>query len=152
MVVIVAGATAHPQLNRRFPRRVGFAIVDRITQAAMAMTDDPQLVFGHFRVAAHPDGSPVELGRGAMGVTYKAFDERLRIDVALKLITPAQIDNPKAQTSFLREARAAARVHHSNVASVVFLNDTPGNFFYAMEFVEGQPLRDWMHAHPALPS
>ena len=115
------------------------------------MSDNPQLVFGHFRVAAQPDGSPVELGRGAMGVTYKAFDERLRIDVALKLITPAQIDNPKAQTSFLREARAAARVHHSNVASVVFLNDTPGNFFYAMEFVEGQPLRDWMRAHPALP-
>jgi serine/threonine protein kinase len=115
------------------------------------MLDNPQLVFGHFRVAAQPDGSPVELGRGAMGVTYKAFDERLRIDVALKLITPAQIDNPKAQSSFLREARAAARVHHSNVASVVFLNDTPGNFFYAMEFVEGQPLRDWMQAHPTLP-
>jgi serine/threonine protein kinase/tetratricopeptide (TPR) repeat protein len=116
----------------------------------MAMTDNPQLVFGHFRLAALPDGSPVELGRGAMGVTYKAFDERLRIDVALKIITPAQIDNPKAQASFLREARAAARVHHSNVANVVFLNDTPGNFFYAMEFVEGQPLRDWMHAHPSL--
>ncbi len=115
------------------------------------MPDNPQLVFGHFRVAAHTDGSPVELGRGAMGVTYKAFDERLRIDVALKLITPAQIDNPKAQTSFLREARAAARVHHSNVASVVFLNDTPGNFFYAMEFVEGQPMREWMRAHPSLP-
>ena len=115
------------------------------------MPDNPQLVFGHFRVAAHADGSPVELGRGAMGVTYKAFDERLRIDVALKLITPAQIDNPKAQTSFLREARAAARVHHSNVASVVFLNDTPGNFFYAMEFVEGQPMREWMRAHPSLP-
>ncbi len=116
------------------------------------MSDNPQLVFGHFRVAAHPDGTPVELGRGAMGVTYKAFDERLRIDVALKLITPAQIDNPKAQSSFLREARAAARIHHSNVASVVFLNDTPGNFFYAMEFVEGQPLRDWMQAHPTPPS
>jgi TolB-like protein/tRNA A-37 threonylcarbamoyl transferase component Bud32 len=115
------------------------------------MTDNPQLVFGHFRVAAHPDGSPVELGRGAMGVTYKAFDERLRIDVTLKIIAPAQIDNPKAQASFLREARAAARVHHSNVASVVYLNDTPGNFYYAMEFVEGQPLRDWLHAHPALP-
>src|SRR6516165_9369540 len=102
------------------------------------MSDNPQLAFGHFRVAAHPDGTAMELGRGAMGVTYKAFDERLRIDVALKLITPAQIDNPKVQASFLREARAAARIHHTNVATVVFLNDTPGHFFYAMELVEGQ--------------
>ena len=116
------------------------------------MTENRQLVFGHFRVASQPDGTPMELGRGAMGVTYKAFDERLRIDVALKLIAPAQVDNPKAQASFLREARAAARVHHSNVASVVYLNDTPGNFFYAMEFVEGQPLREWMRARPVVPA
>ena len=115
------------------------------------MKENRQLVFGHFRVASQPDGSPMELGRGAMGVTYKAFDERLRIDVALKLIAPAQVDNPKAQSSFLREARAAARVHHSNVASVVYLNDTPGNFFYAMEFVEGQSLRDWMREQHVVP-
>ncbi len=115
------------------------------------MTEKRQLVFGHFRVASQPDGTPMELGRGAMGVTYKAFDERLRIDVALKIIAPTQIDNPKAQASFLREARAAARVHHSNVASVVYLNDTPGNFFYAMEFVEGQPLREWMRAQHVVP-
>ncbi len=115
------------------------------------MKENRQLVFGHFRVASQPDGTPMELGRGAMGVTYKAFDERLRIDVALKLIAPGQVDNPKAQASFLREARAAARVHHSNVASVVYLNDTPGNFFYAMEFVEGQSLRDWMREQHVVP-
>src|SRR5450631_3473134 len=102
------------------------------------------LAFGHFRVAIHPDGTPVELGRGAMGVTYKAYDQRLRIDVALKIITPAQVDNPRAQSLFLREARAAARVRHSNVASVLELNDTPGQFFYAMEFVDGQSLKEWL--------
>ena len=126
-------------------------MLQRRSLGAQVMTDHPQLVFGHFRVATHPNGSPVELGRGAMGVTYKAFDERLRIDVALKIIAPNQIDNPKAQTSFLREARAAARVHHSNVASVVYLNDTPGNFFYAMEFVEGESLRDWMRSRKVSP-
>src|SRR5260221_11546804 len=99
------------------------------------------LVFGHFRIAKDPEGTPVELGRGAMGVTYKAYDERLRIDVALKVIQPSQTEDPKAQALFLREARAAARVHHANVASVVFLNDTPGNFFYAMEFVAGESLQ-----------
>ncbi len=87
-----------------------------------------------------------------MGVTYKAFDGAVAYRRgAGNWITPAQIDNPNAQNSFLREARAAARVHHSNVACVVFLNDTPGNFFYAMEFVEGQPMREWMRAHSSPP-
>ena len=80
------------------------------------------------------------LGRGAMGVTYKAFDERLRVDVALKVIAPGQVHDAKAQALFLREARAAAQVHHPNVAGVVYLNDIPGDFFYAMEFVEGESL------------
>ena len=107
--------------------------------------------FAHYRVLRRPDGSPWELGRGAMGVTYKAYDEELRVDVALKLITPAQVDDAKTQALFLREARAAARVHHSNVASVVHLSTTPGNFFYAMEFIAGESLADWLRVRGALP-
>ncbi len=79
-----------------------------------------------------------------MGVTYKAFDERLRLPVALKVIAPFREHSLAAQSLFLREARAAARVRHSNVASVLYLNDTPGNFFYAMEFVDGVALEDWL--------
>ena len=86
-----------------------------------------------------------------MGVTYRAYDERLRIDVALKVITPGQVGDPKTQALFLREARAAARVRHPNVASVVYLNDTPGNFFYAMEFIAGESLADWLRTSGALP-
>jgi serine/threonine protein kinase/tetratricopeptide (TPR) repeat protein len=109
------------------------------------------LSFGHFRVATHLDGTPIELGRGAMGVTYRAYDERLRIDVALKVIRPSQTEDAIAQALFLREARAAVRVHHANVASVVFLNDTPGKFYYAMEFVAGESLFDWLRRRGALP-
>ncbi len=112
---------------------------------------DADLRFAHYRVERSPDGSPWKLGSGAMGVTYKAFDERLRIEVALKVITPAQVDEAKAQALFLREARAAARVRHPNVASVVFLNDTPGKFFYAMEFIAGESLADWLRTRGALP-
>ena len=149
--VRLTGVSEQPLPNSPFSEWYRSGILSPLALGALAMTENRQLVFGHFRVASQPDGTPMELGRGAMGVTYKAFDERLRIDVALKLITPAQIDNAKAQASFLREARAAARVHHSNVASVVYLNDTPGNFFYAMEFVEGQPLREWMRAQHVVP-
>jgi serine/threonine protein kinase len=112
---------------------------------------EADLAFGHYRVLRRADGSIWELGRGAMGVTYKAFDEQLRIDVALKVITPGKVDDTKAQTLFLREARAAARVRHPNVASVVFLSTIPGNFFYAMEFVAGESLADWLQRRGALP-
>jgi TolB-like protein/tRNA A-37 threonylcarbamoyl transferase component Bud32/Tfp pilus assembly protein PilF len=85
-----------------------------------------------------------------MGVTYKAFDEQLRIDVALKVINPPQVGHAKTQALFLREARAAARVHHSNVANVVFLNPDPANPFYAMEFVPGESMRDWLRGRVPL--
>ena len=100
--------------------------------------------FHHYRIACRPDGTLWELGSGAMGVTYKAYDERLKLDVALKVINLAFMNDRGAHSLFLREARAAARVRHSNVASVLFLNDTPGNVFYAMEFVAGEPLSNWL--------
>jgi TolB-like protein len=118
-------------------------------QAGAAGT--PDLKFAHYRVLRRADGSIWELGRGAMGVTYKAYDERLRINVALKVIAPGQVDDPRARGLFLREARAAARIRHPNVASVVYLHDAPENFFYAMEFVDGVSLADWLKTRGAIP-
>jgi hypothetical protein len=64
--------------------------------------------FNHYQVATHPDGTPVELGRGAMGVTYKAFDVDLRYPVTLKVIGEKYLDDESARLRFLREAPAAA--------------------------------------------
>lgn len=111
---------------------------------------DGTIRHGHYTVRKKEDGGPVILGAGAMGITYKAWDERLRIDVALKVITPSRLLDKEAQSLFLREARAAARVRHPNVASVLFLGDTPGAFFYAMEFIEGQPLDSWLRERAPL--
>jgi serine/threonine protein kinase len=86
------------------------------------------------------DGKPIELGRGAMGITYKAFDVDLRIPVTLKLISEKYVGDQSARLRFLREARAAAKVRHSNVASVFHLGRTSQGFFYAMEFVNGETL------------
>ena len=94
--------------------------------------------FEHYEVLKNEAGTPVELGRGAMGVTYKAFDERLHRLVALKIIRAGLIGDESAQQRFVREARAAARVRHPNVAAVFHLGGTGADYFYAMEFVEGE--------------
>src|SRR5271157_3133850 len=96
--------------------------------------------FEHYELVTGEDGKPVELGRGAMGVTYKAFDVDLRLPVTLKLISEKYIGDQTARLRFLREARAAASVRHPNVASVFHLGKTGGSYFYAMEFVEGETL------------
>src|ERR1700739_2383481 len=96
--------------------------------------------FEHYELVTGEDGKPVELGRGAMGVTYKAFDVDLHCPVALKVISERYLGDESARLRFLREARAAARLRHSNVASVLHLGRTGSSYFYAMEFVEGETL------------
>jgi serine/threonine protein kinase/predicted ATPase len=96
--------------------------------------------FEHYELVTGEDGKPVELGRGAMGVTYKAFDVDLHCPVTLKVISAQYLNDESARLRFLREARAAARLRHSNVASVLHLGRTGSSYFYAMEFVEGETL------------
>jgi predicted ATPase len=96
--------------------------------------------FEHYELVKDEHGNPIELGRGAMGITYKAFDVDLRCPVTLKVISEKYLDDESARLRFLREARAAASVRNSNVASVLHLGRTGNSFFYAMEFVEGETL------------
>jgi serine/threonine protein kinase/tetratricopeptide (TPR) repeat protein len=99
-------------------------------------------LFDHYRLATHPDGTPVELGRGAMGTTYRAFDINLRCPVTLKVISKKYLGDESARLRFLDEARAAASVRHPNVASVFHLGISGEDYFYAMEFVEGETLEN----------
>jgi Protein kinase domain/NACHT domain len=96
--------------------------------------------FEHYELVTGEYGKPVELGRGAMGVTYKAVDVDLHCPVTLKVINERYLGDESARLRFLREARAAASVRHPNVASVFHLGRTGQNYFYAMEFVEGETL------------
>jgi serine/threonine protein kinase/TPR repeat protein len=107
--------------------------------------------FQHYQVLKKPDGSLWELGRGAMGVTYKAFDTSLRCNVALKVINTTYLDSEMAQQRFLREARAAAGLSHPNVASVFHLGESGGNYFYAMEFIDGETLEAFVRRSGSLP-
>src|SRR5271165_1956397 len=102
--------------------------------------EQPPKRFEHYELMTGEDGKPVELGRGAMGGTYKALDVDLRCPVTLKVISERYLGDELARLRFLREARAAASVRHTNVASVFHLGRTGENYFYAMEFVEGETL------------
>jgi serine/threonine-protein kinase len=99
------------------------------------------LRYGHFEVETDTHGFPIALGAGAMAVTYRARDTVLDSVVALKVISLKLAENPIARARFLREARAAAQIHHPNVARVTHYGEQDGEYFYAMELVEGETLQ-----------
>src|SRR5205814_899793 len=101
--------------------------------------------FGVYEIDGHADGSLRELGRGAMGVTYRATDTSLQRKVALKIIkTDIAERNADARERFLREARAAAALRHENIATVYQFGVRleTGQYFYAMELIEGETLEE----------
>lgn len=85
----------------------------------------------HYRVEA-------QLGKGGMGVVYRARDTRLDRLVALKTITPGLVANPERRSRFLLEARSAAAISHSAIAQVYDIDEVDGNLFIAMEYVDGR--------------
>ncbi len=102
--------------------------------------------FGDFEVARQTDGRPLELGRGAMGLTYRAQDTLLDRPVALKVVRVHMPDSTSHRTRFLHEARRAAALRHPNVASIhqYGVREADGQPFYAMELVEGETLEEWV--------
>ena len=81
------------------------------------------------------------LGQGGMGVVYRAVQTKLNRVVALKLL-PTIVASPQAVSRFRREAKAAARLHHTNIVPIYDFGDSREGYFYAMELIEGQPLND----------
>ena len=103
------------------------------------------LRFGVYEIDCREDGSLYELGRGAMGVTYRATDTSLQREVALKIIkTDIAEGSADARERFMREARAAASLRHENIATVYQfgMRLETGQYFYAMELIEGETLEE----------
>ncbi len=98
------------------------------------------LKYDHFEVEVGTDGFPIELGAGAMAITYRARDTVLNSLVALKVIDRKVAKMPGVRSRFLREARAAAQIHHPNVARVSHYGEQDGECFYVMELVKGETL------------
>src|SRR6184192_301268 len=98
------------------------------------------LKYDHFEVEVGADGFPIELGSGAIAITYRARDTVLNSVVALKVIDRKVAQMPGVRSRFLREARAAAQIRHPNVARVSHYGEQDGECFYVMELVEGETL------------
>jgi len=98
-------------------------------------------LIGHYRVLE-------KIGAGAMGEVFRARDERLQRDVALKLIRPASSDNPDHLRRFEQEARAAAALNHPNIVAIYdvgFEGTTP---YIVAELLEGRTLRQRLGESP----
>lgn len=81
-----------------------------------------------------------EIGRGGMGIVYEAEQESLRRRVALKVLSKRQTADARGLQRFQREARAAARMHHTNIVPVFDVGDDEEHVYYAMQMIQGQGL------------
>ena len=83
-----------------------------------------------------------ELGRGGMGVVYRAHDTKLGRDVALKVLSAERLADPELRRRFLQEARALAALQHPGIAMIHEIDEAEGVAFIAMELVPGERLSD----------
>ncbi len=82
------------------------------------------------------------LGRGGMGIVYKAEDAKLKRNVALKFLPPELMRDDEAKERFVLEAQTAAALSHPNICTIHEIDEEEGKSFIAMEYIEGQNLRE----------
>jgi len=90
---------------------------------------------GHFRILE-------KLGAGGMGVVYRAHDDRLDREVAVKVLLPEAAGDESARLRLLREARTASRLNHPHICTIHEVGEAGGQTYIVMEYLEGRPLRD----------
>ena len=108
-------------------------------ETQMAATGEPQLGTsareGRYKILG-------TLGRGGMGVVYKAQDTVLDRVVAFKVLPDSLQENPQALKNFLREAKSAASLNHPNIVTVFDAGEQDGLYYIAMEYVDGNTLKE----------
>ena len=95
----------------------------------------------HYKVTA-------EVGRGGMGVVYKAEDTKLKRFVALKFLRSDVLEDEEHKERFLREAQAAAALDHSNICTVYEIDEADGQTFLSMAYLEGETVKEKIKARP----
>ena len=93
-----------------------------------------------------------EIARGGMGVVYKARQVNLNRDVALKMILSGALAGEEEVARFLREAQAAANLEHPNIVGIHEVGEHQGQYFFSMDYVEGQDLGQLCRQRPLGPA
>ena len=99
---------------------------------------------GHYRIVA-------ELGRGGMGVVYKAHEESLNRFVAIKVLGEHLTEDPAHVQRFIREAQSAASLNHPNIVQIYAVNQEEGKHYFVMEYVSGKSLQQILRGGPLEP-
>src|SRR4029450_7336156 len=100
----------------------------------MSPNFSPDASLGHYEIKS-------QLGAGGMGEVYLAHDTKLSRKVALKILPTDLAANQDRMRRFVQEAKAAAALNHPNIAHIYEIGESEGTNFIAMEFVDGQTLR-----------
>ena len=142
------GSTSRRTRARRKNDRSAFAPAEtcglRRDFAEARRGEDPAVIgktLGHYQVTA-------KLGEGGMGEVYRARDEHLDRDVALKVLPPGMLADETARRRFRREAEALSRLNHAHIATVHDFDSSGGIDFLVMEYVPGQTLSQHIAGRP----
>jgi eukaryotic-like serine/threonine-protein kinase len=92
-----------------------------------------------------------ELGRGGMGVVYKARDKRLKRVVAIKILPPELAFRAEIKSRFLREAETSAQLNHPNIVPIYTVDEAEGLVFFVMAYIDGDNLAKRLHERGVLP-
>src|SRR5881409_1151415 len=119
------------------PRR---CVPDPLATAA----DDELRAHVERALAAHYE-LDCEIGRGGMGIVYRAKDRRLKRTVAIKLLPPELAFRREIKTRFLREAETAAQLSHPNIVPIYTVDESEGLVFFVMAYIDGDNLAKRLH-------
>ena len=106
------------------------------------MAQDPALQARFAQVLAPGYALEAEIGRGGMGIVYRAKDTRLKRSVAVKLLPPELAYRDEIRSRFLREAEMAAQLSHPNIVPIYSVDEKDGFVYFIMAFVDGETLAD----------
>ncbi len=144
---------AIPPLKRDDPQHIDRRLARQAVQArALTLWQAQQIIAGR------TSGFKVDryvlldlIGQGGMGRVYLAQDTRLNREVALKILSPERVNNPRAIARFQREARVGAQLQHENLVRIYDFGESNGRYFLVMEYIEGKTIGTLVSEDGALP-